>query len=575
MRVFADSRRGIRAVALGLALLVTAPSLARAGEAIVLGHASAANLKGLLTKVGQLVEKFAPGQGQQVEGVGAMLTQNPEFVGVDWTKPANAILLGGKAFGKTEPVPVVLVALADAAPFRQAHPDGGPVAFEIRDNIAIIAQEKAALAAITPERFALYSKFPKIAGEGDVYVTAYLNAIIAEYKAEIDEGLKQLELGAGQPQMAGPMASIGKIVKCFAPLLDLAGQQVHRVTLVVQFNPDAVEAFGRVYAAEDSVLGTFLSGQPAETTDLAKYLPPEAVVTVAAKVDIIKAKPLFDAILKAVATPLDLTTEDVDTIRALMFASTSTGEFAVALPSGAGHQGMEIAQVTRITDGAKFRAASKAGVEWFAKSGLGTAMTQGMGMKIALDHKPNAREHQGVAIDRMTVTFTPADPNAPPNPMMPQQPPQTTEFAAVDTLALAATNNAKGDLLDGIIDRVKGGGTPGFDSTATSKAIRAAAPKAANLMAHLSFNSFLAKVVEEMAKAQPAIAMMAGAVIKADPTEEPITTYATFGANMAEWRTRIPHQPILAMVTRVRAMIDQGGPGGRKPGPKPKEQDDF
>lgn len=571
MWVRTSGRRVLFAAVLGAVLVAGAVAPARGGEAVVLGCGSTANLKGLFDKLGKLAEKFVPGTGAQVLGMSAMLTQEPGLAGVDWSKPATAVLFGGKAFGKDEPVPVVFVHLADAAAFRQANPEGGNVAFEVRDGVAIVTPEKAALAQVTPERFALYSKFPQIAGTADVYVTAYLTQITAEYEGEIAAGLKEIEQQAGDMAMPGPMANIGKILKCVGPLLNLAGQQVRRASLTMQFNDDSLDIWSRLYAAEDSALGTFLSAQPGDISDLARYLPADTAMSVTGKLDIEKAKPLLEAVLKALAGPLELTAEDQQKVRDLMFASTQTGEFAVAVPAGAAFPGMQTAQVVRIADAAKFRAASKDGIEWVTKSGLG-AMMEAAGVKMTIDYKPNSREYQGVAVDRVTVTMA-AGADAPPNPLMGQQPPQVTEMAAVGNLGVAASNNPGGELLNGILDRIKGAGTPGLDTSAAYKAARAAAPKGADIVALIHFNTMLAKVVEEMAKQQPAIAMMVGAMVKADPTEEPITTYALFGANAVEMRTRIPHQPILNMVTRVRTMIEKQ-PGAR-PGPKPKDEDDF
>jgi len=574
MRRGAGRGRILLVALVGVAMLAGLAGPARGGQPVVLGCASAANLKGLFVKLGQLAEKFVPGTGAQVQGASGMLTQDPQWAGVDWSKPATVVLFGGKAFGKTEPVPVVVASLADAGQFRQAHPEGAPVAFDIRGNLVVVSPEKAALAAMTPRRMDIYGDFPKIAAGTDAYLTVYITSLLAEYKDEIESGLKEIEQSAAEMPMAGPMANLTSIVKTFGPLVRLAGQQVRRVTATITFQPEAIEVWSRVYAVADSPLAGFLAGQPAETTDLVKYLPADAVMSVSGKLDISKAKPLVDAVIGAVAAPLGLDAEEQAQIRELIFASTQTGEFATALAGGQNNLGMQVVQVFRIGDEAKFRAATKSTTEWLTKTGFGGFM-EAAGVKMTVEHKPGAREYKGVAIDRLTVSVTPA-PGAPPNPMMGQQPPQVTELAAVGTLGASATNSADGALLNAVLDRIKGGGTPGFDTSPVYKAIRAAAPKGANVIVHVGFNSMLAKLVEEMAKQQPAIAMMAAAMIKADPAEEPITSYATFGSDRLDIATRIPHQPILNLVTRVRKMIEQQQrrPGGR-PGAKPKNEDDF
>ena len=543
-----------------------APAAARAAEPVVLGSASVQNLTALIAKAAKLADKFVPGTGVQVQGMSAMLTQAPEWAGVDWAKPATVVLFGGKAFGKPDPVPVVILAVADAAQFKNAHPAGGPVQFEIRGNLAVIAENPAGLAAITPQRLELYSAFPKLAASADLYVTAYVSAAVAEYQAEIDQGIKELEMDAAGLGPAGPMAMIGKITKTLGPLTNLAGKQLRRASLTLQLNDESVEMSGRFYSEPDSELGTFLAGQPAQGTDLAKFLPADVVMSVAGKLDIEKAKPLVDAVLKAIAAPLEMKPEDQEKLRSLMFASTQTGEFAMGMAGDPAHQGIQSIQVVRIADAAKFRAASKDAVEWFSQSGFG-AMLQGMGMQMTLDYKPNAREYKGVPIGRFTVTMAQA-PGAEPNPMMGQAPPQITDLAAIDTLGIATSGNTEGDLINALIDRIQGGGGGGLDAAASYQAVVKAAPQGTNVITTISFNSMLAKFVEQVAKQQPAIGLMVGGLIKADPTETPIACTTQFSGDHVDFTTRIPHQPILALVTRIRLMIQQQQ--RPVPGPQPK-----
>jgi len=568
MRTLRNVSRRVLAGILGAAVLAWSVGAARAAEPVVLGCGSALNLKALMGKVGALAEKFVPGTGQQAMGMGAMIFQNPEWAGVDWTKPATVVLFGGKAFGKTEPVPVVLVTLADPAQFKNAHPEGGPASYEVRDNMAIVAQEKAAVAAITPQRFDLYSKYPKIAGTSDLYITVYVAQAIHEYQSDIDEGLKEAEKDAAGVQAAGPMAMAGKMIKVAAPLVALAGKEARRATLMLQLDENAIGITGRLYCEPDSALGTFFAGQPTETSDLAKYLPADVVIGASGKLDLTKAKPLIEAVLKAIAPPLELSAEDQDKVRSLIFASTQTGEFAVGVAGGA-HQGMQTVQVARIADPAKFRAAAKDGLDWVMKSGLNT-MLQGMGVQMTVDYKPAFREYKGVPVDRLTLTVAQA-PGGQPNPAMPQTPPQLTEIAAIDTIGMASSNNPEGDLVNDVIDRVKGGGGPSLETSAAYKAATAAAPKGADTVGAFLFNSALAKLIEEVGKQQPGIALMAGGLIKPDPTEEPITTHSAFGADRVDFGIRIPHQPLLSLATRIRAMVQQQ----QAPGPKPKKEDDF
>jgi len=574
MKPLRSVHRVVLAGALAMAVVACGLATAHGGETVVLARVCARDLKALGDKVVKFAQKLAPEAGAGAAAQIASILESPKWVGSDWSKPATVIVLGGKAFGKTEPVAVVVVPVADAEKFRAARkvPEGAPTHFEIRDQFAIVSDEQAALAAITPRRLALYGQFPKIGGSTDVYLTIYIAEAIQEYQAEIDAQILEAQKKMAEVQMPGPMAVAGKMVKIAGPLAKLAGTQFRRASLMMQLNDDSVEIAGRLYPMEDSQLGTLFTGQPAEPGDLAKYVPADVVFGMTGKLDMAKAKPLAEAVLAAIAGPLELPADEQQKIRDLMFASTQTGEFAVGVAGAAANQGIQTVQVARIADAAKFREAAKSGLDWFTSSGLGNMM-QGMGLKMTVEHKPAAREHKGVAVDQFTIK-TEQVPGAQPNPMMPQPPPKVTEIAAIDTLAAAASNNPDGGLLNGAIDRIKGEGTPGLDTSPAYKAALAAAPKGASMVGHMALNSLLAKYIEEIGKIQPAIAMLIGGVVKADPTEEPITGYAQFAEGHFQFATRIPHQPIVSLATRVRMLIQQQQKAMQPPG-KAAGDDDF
>ena len=152
-------RPAFRARILGCALAATLVGVAtaRAAEPVLLGRGCARNLNVLVEKIGRLAEKFAPGSGAQITAQAGAFMRSPMWAGVDWTKPATAVLLGGKAFGKTEPVVVMVLALADPQAWQQAHPPNAPMPmhFKISGNQVVVAQEQAALDIITPQHLAL------------------------------------------------------------------------------------------------------------------------------------------------------------------------------------------------------------------------------------------------------------------------------------------------------------------------------------------------------------------------------------------------------------------------------------
>ena len=557
-------------------VLAAAVAPAHAGSAM-LGRVCVRDIKGLIDKVGNLVEKVAPGSGAQVTAGATMMLQGAEWAGVDWSKPATVAILSGKPFGKAEPAVVAILPLTDPGKFRQAREQAAKPNqnFDVRGNFGLITQDEGALAAITPKRLELYTQFPKLAGSADVYATFYITRAVTEYEAEIDQAMQKAQEQVAGMGAAGPFAVAAKAQKAVAPLAKLAGKQARRVSMVWKFNDDSLDVTGRLYAAPDSQLAAFFAGQPGETTDLVKYLPSDAAVAMAGKLDIAKLMPLVKTVLDAIAGPLEMKPEDQQKVLDLFLASTQTGEFAIAVSGNPAHKGMQTIQVVKIADGGKFRKAAKQGMDWFLGSGLG-AMVKGMGVEMALKQEPAVRKHKDVAVDRFTMTIAQA-PDAQPNPLMGQAPPQVTELAAIDTLGIAASNNLTGDLLNATIDRVKGGGE-GLDQSKAYKDARAAAPQDANIIFHVSFNSILAKVIEEVAKQQPMIAMMAGGIAKADPTEAPITGYYRFSKDQVDFLTHVPYQPIIAFGTRVRMMIQQQRgamqPGMRAPAKK-KADDDF
>ena len=568
-----------RALACALAAALVGAAAARAAEPVLLGRGCARNLNVLVEKIGRLAEKFAPGSGAQIAAQAGAFMRLPMWAGVDWTKPATAVLLGGKAFGKKEPVVVMVLALADAQAWKQAHPPNAPMPmhFRISGNQVVVAQEQAALQVITPQHLALYSKMPKLAADAnaDLYGTLYVGRLVTEYQADIQQAIQEIEQKAAAQPPVGPAAMVNKFVKAALPLVQLAGKQLRRVTLTVSLNAEDVQIAGRLYAQPDTELAALFNGQPKETTDLAKYLPAETVFGGAGKLDIEKAKPLVEAIFAAITQPAGLSDQDLAKVRKLLFETGQTGESAGCIAAGPTHPGMQVVAVTRLNDPAKFREGIKAAVELTAGGGLFGGMVKNMGMQVKMDYKPNAREYKGVSIDRFTITTTPAE-GAQPNPMMPQPTTQVIEVAVVGNYAIQAQNNPGGDLMNAAIDRIKGAQAgPTMATSGHFKAALAAAPKDANVVFHIAFNSFMAKVFEQMGQQQPAMAMMFGALFKAEPNEQPLTGYMRFAQNRLDYALRVPHQPIIAMVNRIKAAMQPQKPGPGQPGAKPQPDDDF
>jgi hypothetical protein len=575
-----ESRRMVLLGVLGAALLASAA--ARAAEPVVIASATAGNLKSFMEKLDRLADKLQPGAGPQVAAMAAELMEGPLWAGADWTKPSTIILFSGKGFGKLEPVPVVIVTLADPARLRNAHPEGGPIACDIRGNLAILSPEKAAVAAITPERLGHYSKLPQFAAGADAYATFHIAETLKEYKNEIQTGVfliiesvvqifNQLRGGQGAELQAKPEIALG-----LNAIGDFVEKQYRRVSVAAKLGDDAIEISGRLYPCENTELAASFAAQPAEATDLVKLLPADAVLGFGGKLDMGKLRPVVQAAIQEVAaavnkqTPGTIKPEDQQKALDTLFPPALGGEFAFAMAGDPAHQGQQGIQVCKVADAAKFRTATKDGAEWFMTTAAGDAL-QKFGLKLAVNHQPGVRQHQGVAVDRFTVGFEQV-PNAPPNllaMMVAQAPARVTEVAVVDDYGIAASNNPEGDLVNTVIDRIKGAAGPGLDTNPAYKAARAAAPQGASILWYVSLNNFLAKMIEDAKKRQPGIEMMTQGIIVADPNEAPITGYARFDEGQMSFGARVPLKPILDLAARGRAAADKQK--ARKPG----KEDDF
>jgi len=561
MKGFTMARRALLAGAVLASLLLSALHTAHAAEPTVLGRISVRDPKGLSEKVVDFVDRLvaglAPKGGAGIRALAAGIFDAPKWGGVDWRRPVTLLVLGGKAFGRKEPVLVGVFPLANAELFRAARQQAvePPGHFRIHGQFAIASDEHAALELLPLGDFGLYTEPPEIAWDSDVYLTFYVARAIREYGADIEQAIRELQEQTKAMGGAGPLDIRGKMLQVLDPIAKVAGKQIHRATLMLTLNDESAELTGRLYAVPGSELAAFFAAQPRQTTDLAKYLPPDAVASLGGKLDMAKGRPLAEAILAVAGPALGMKPEDQEQIRKLVFATTETGEFATGVAGDAAHKGLQTISVSRIADAAKYRAGTKEWVERLSKGSLAT-LVQKLGLGLSLDYKPGARKHKGVTIDRFTLTMAPV-PDAPPDFPIAQKPPQVTEVAAFDTLAVTVSNNPDGYFLNTTIDRIKDRKAVGLDASPAYKAARAAAPRGANLVFHASFNSLIAKLMEEAAKQQPMIGMFTRGLFKAEPAEEPITGHARFRRGRVEFAVRIPHQPFVNLAKHFRVFMEQ------------------
>ena len=582
-------RRGSRiarvavAAALVALVLAVAAAPARAAEAKVLGFACARNAKDGIAKIAKLVDKFVPGMGtMMVAGSAEQFFTMGGMAGIDWSKPVAAAILSGKAFGKTEPVGVLVGTLGDKdALAKLAEMPDGPKFHELRGDVVVASDTKDALAAITDKHVAVLSKYPAVAGDADLYMTFYVSRAIEEYKAEIDAALAEVGNQPGGAVPGGmpiPAVDPMQLVKAAGPLVGFAAKEVRRVSLMFQFNEEAIDIHGRLSAMKGGALEQFLDGQPQETTDLVKFLPADCVASAAVKGDLEKLRPLLDAAFAAVGPGLGAQAAEMrKNVETSLFSTGMTGEYAAGMGGSAVRKGLEVAEVAVITDPAKFRQAFKDGMARSlneeALAGLGA-----LGLKLAPTYKANAREHAGVQIDALTLASQADEPGA-------ALPPITAvfELATVDKYGLFTVALAQNPaVMNELIDRVKGAGTPGLDTSPVFKKVLGTVDPKAHAVFHLSLNSFLAKLGEQAAKIVPMIGPFVPMVATLDANEIPIvaqTRTAKLRAGSAAIATvTLPHKPFVDLTQRVMKLIEtfkgMGGPG-KGPGPAPKPGPEF
>jgi hypothetical protein len=583
MHTQAPRRRLALAVLLAAAALVTAVE-ARAADAVILGRVSFRNAQGFVAKATKLAERIVPGEGAAFLERAAQFLRDPRVPGIDWTQPLSVVLFSGRSFGQNDPVPVAVVPLADADALRQVAGDAasalGVAQIEIRGRRALLAKHPDALKAITPRRLDLYATYPRIAGDTDAYITLYVARGIQEYQADIDAFAARQAKRFGGKQGVSLFSLLGGAANLIRPLAQFTGKQAERLTLMLRITDDAVELTGRLYAVEGSGLAAFLTDQPADGIGVARYLPKDTLLGAAARVDVAKLRTFADVAARAFRPPGEPAPQDQERALGLLFAS-QRGEAALAVLGREDPPGTQVVQIARIDDPAKFRAAARDSIDWLIRDSV-AALLGGVGVKMKVDYQPNARQHKGVAIDRITVTASLPEGAAPkatageeagPLPALPfalpEIPPQVHELAAFDTFGIATSGDPSGQLLNTLIDRVQGG--------AGEPHALAGAPEGSHLAFRTSINTALATGAQEVARYIPLVGIMAGGLFKADPGEEPVTGHVRFTRGRAEFALRVPQQPLMALGTRFLLLGRQRGllvPGG-EPDAGPDEGDQF
>lgn len=577
---------------LAVGLLGAACATARGGEPALMARLSVRNPAALADKVAALVAKFDPQHGALV---GAQLRQFLAMgaaMQLDLTKPVALLVFSGKGAGgpvdpldvgelnpKELPKPALVVHLRDEQGFRAAATPENPLfagrELKIQDGCAVLAQDARTVVAAAGERLAGFRAYPAFAGDSDVCVTGHNASSIREYRADIERLLAvhvprlaaQMQNAGGPPQrMAEALVAVAK---CAGPVMKLSAEQTDRASLALTFDAESIHVRARIQAVGDSALHTLFTGHPPLKTDLAKYLPSNAVLSAAGSFELERMKPLALATFDALAGPLELPPDAKEKMLATLFDTGQKSESAMAIPGG-GPKGMPTLQVLRVENAAKYREAVQKAIKWQINEMMGKLMKV-MGTHMEVAYTPDKRQYKGVAVGQYAITVR--------NEFLPQgaqPPPNLGEIAVADDVAIVAGNIQDGAPLNAVIDRIRGDGTAGLDTDKGFLAAKAAAPKDARGIIHVSLGGFVAKMMEEQVRQQPMMAMLA-APFKFPPQEEPICGNIRFGRTdvgaTMEVAARIPHEPVIRLAKQVQQLIRtmMGMGGGEEPPPEPFE----
>jgi len=275
--------------------------LVPAGTAI---YVQAPSVDRLASAIRDLTAAFDPGaEGMDVDETLEGLNLPGATKEIDRSKPfAVCMVLPEQAGG--EPMPTVLVPVLSPENFvRSVTESGMPATTAIHGNYVAVSMGPGAEPASTPSSIAL--ELPK----GDIVARLDVQRLVAHYRPMIDAGLAEMTSAMdSMPPEATAGMNMGPFMKSYADCVRSVIDSGQSLDLALRLDGSVVELASAFTAREGSVLDGFGSSQKTEAKALARYLDPDAPMSMVFGMDqaamLKRMKPLIDAAFAMYPEPM-------------------------------------------------------------------------------------------------------------------------------------------------------------------------------------------------------------------------------------------------------------------------------
>ena len=352
--------------------------------------------------------EFQPGMLKMQ--VGGMLG-DPGLIHLDGAMPL--VLMVFKTDTPAEPPQVVMF---------MSHKEGSPYAetlagmgmqSKVQDGALMLSQTADALA--TAEQ--ALSAYHEVAAAGitsDLRISLNMGSLMDTYgglvQSQVDQmaGMVTGMSSMGQPGAPGPasMAQIADLLKLEVKALFALLEQVDTVQYDVNLGADAIELDEIFTAKPGTAMADLLTGGPVDQNDALGLLSEPGYMTVAAQIDSKKMSSFVVKILTQLAkdpAAADFLTQELIDVYAEM-GDCYSGDMAFAVRQAEGFP-FASESVMAVTDEARCLELVEKGLSILAPgSGFGK-MYADMGMELSVALEKDVRNHGGVAIHRIKMTF--------------------------------------------------------------------------------------------------------------------------------------------------------------------------
>lgn len=550
------------------AVAIKIPKPFDVGSDSVLGYIMVPSLDATLGHVETMAAAFAPGQtqpGMLKQQLGTMVG-DPDMSGLDGSKPILLMIL--KSENASGPAPVTaFIPVKNAAPYEQALTGLG-MQTRLADDILMASRAAGGLAVA--QRFVpVYKKIARSELKSDLRISFKLSQLMDVYgdtiRTQVNTMVNMItavsaaQRPGGQANQQAVAAELSKLLNLeLEGILTLFGQ-VDVVQSDISLDAAAITMNKIAVAKRGSALAKlFGSGPAGENATLALLSRPSAMM-MSAQFDPRRlsdfAVEFANQLVKQNATAAEILTPEVIAIYRDMGAYNSgTMAFSVNPVEGSP---FAFESVTGVTDEARCLAMIEKSMSVMAPGGTLNRMYGNMGLKFSTTLEKGVREHAGVSIHRLKMTFDVAGvPEAEAAQMKAMM--RDAEIAVTKGYYLASQNPAA---LDGMIDRLAAS-KPG--QPATLKAMEAFGD-GWHVYMDLDFIGFMKAMAEMMPETQKnSLQPVLGEV----GTTEPMVAAMGWSGGSAQAQLKIPLAPFAAIVKAAQA----SRPGtGARPVPTPSQ----